>query len=128
MIQKRCLSGGCRVLVPYDRQYCDKHMNIQAKQYNKYKRQGDARTANGKTEKDIEKFYNSSLWKKTRKLILIRDAYICQSCLRKGILHEANMVHHKIEIRSPGGWKHRLNMENLEAINRVCHNQIEHKY
>ncbi|MHC5226910.1 HNH endonuclease [Enterococcus sp. LJL99] len=85
-------------------------------------------TANGHTNEEIAKFYASAEWRRTRAFVLSRDNYICQPCLLKGYVHEANLVHHKEELRSPNGWERRLDVDNLEAINRKCHNKEKHYY
>ncbi|WP_207940158.1 hypothetical protein DOK78_002374 [Enterococcus sp. DIV2402] len=126
MPKRRCEKAGCRKLIDYSKRYCNEHNGSNDKYYNKYKRMSSNLTSNGKTEKEIANFYSSSTWRKVRKLVLIRDSYVCQICLRDGYVHGADMVHHKIELRAKNGWKHRLDMENLEAVNRSCHNQIKH--
>lgn len=56
-------------------------------------------------------------WDKTRRLVLERDKYLCQPCMRKGKVHAANEVDHKLA-KAIGGTDA---MANLEAINSVCH-------
>lgn len=128
MPKKRCLNGSCRELIDYSESYCNKHKKQLDQNYNKYKRNSDTVTTNGKTEKEIADFYNSPLWRRVRRQVMIRDNYVCQHCFRRGILHKANMVHHKIELRSPDGWRYRIDLNELEAINKTCHNEIEHQY
>ncbi|WP_368742259.1 HNH endonuclease [Enterococcus casseliflavus] len=64
---------------------------------------------------------------KIRLAVMIRDNYICQKCLREGKIHEGFLVHHKIELRVVGGWELRLDIDNLETINKGCHNKVWHK-
>lgn len=127
--KKRCNRAGCRELVDFDKGYCAKHLAEKDKGYNKYKRNEDSLlNANGKTNREITLFYQSSEWRKVREIVLMRDHWICQVCLRKGIVHEANLVDHIIEVRSPNGWSKRLDIDNLEAINRSCHNRKVHEW
>ena len=57
------------------------------KYYDKYKR-----------NKESRKFYCGSMWAKARELALKRDNYLCQSCLEKKIIRQAEVVHHKKEL------------------------------
>lgn len=71
-------------------------------------------------------FYNTTAWKKIRKQVLLRDDYLCQHCLAKGIVNDKDLiVHHKIELKRD--WSKRLDMENLEAVCVSCHNKIHKK-
>lgn len=127
--QKRCNMAGCRELVDFDKGYCEKHLAEKDRDYNRFKRNEDSFVnANGKTNKEIYEFYQSKEWKKVREYVLARDNYICQSCLRKGRVHEANLVDHIVELRSPNGWEKRLDLDNLEAMNRACHNKKIHEW
>lgn len=68
-------------------------------------------------------FYNSKLWKRVRKGILMRDNYICQHCGKP-----ASAVHHIIHL-SPeniGDDNITINPENLISLCRDCH-FLEHK-
>ena len=72
---------------------------------------------------DYTTFYNSAAWKRTREQALIRDMYLCQQCLKDGIVNDKQLiVHHKIEIKED--WKKRLELENLETVCTQCHNKI----
>lgn len=127
-MKRRCEWGGCRQLVDIGSRYCETHKTESNRDYNKRVRNNEIVQQNGVSNKDIADFYASAEWKRTRKAVLARDNYICQKCLiEEGFVHEANLVHHRIELRSPNGWQLRLDMENLESINRSCHNKIYHK-
>lgn len=41
-----------------------------------------------------QKFYNGKRWKKVREIVLRRDGYLCQECLRYGKRVGARDVHH----------------------------------
>lgn len=126
-MKRRCEYGGCRELVEIGNRYCTAHKAQSAKEYNKNVRTNNVQQQNGKTNKEIADFYKSKEWRQTRLAVLSRDNYICIPCLKKGYIHEGNLVHHKIELRDVGGWERRLDMDNLETINRGCHNKVWHK-
>lgn len=57
-----------------------------------------------KVDKDLTKFYQSSQWRKMRSQALVRDNYLCQRCLSKGIVNDKRLiVHHKRELRDDWG-------------------------
>lgn len=70
------------------------------------------------------KFYHSKAWKLARKQALTRDHYLCQECLRQGIVRTANTVHHIVPIKDD--FNKRLKLDNLETICLEHHNQ-EHQ-
>jgi 5-methylcytosine-specific restriction enzyme A len=85
-------------------------MMNQQQYYDKYKR-----------NKEAKKFYNSAAWRKCREYVLKRDNYLCQRCLRKGILRAADVVHHKEHLEDNP--EKALNPENLESLCHACHNE-----
>jgi 5-methylcytosine-specific restriction protein A len=78
--------------------------------YDKYKRNKEART-----------FYKSMAWEKCRKIVLIRDNYLCQECLLKGKITAANTVHHIKSYEDHSELA--LDPDNLESICPSCHNK-----
>jgi 5-methylcytosine-specific restriction endonuclease McrA len=56
-------------------------------------------------------------WDKTRKVILTRDAGLCQPCKRVGILHQGTHVDHIVPKFEGGTDDH----DNLQTINAECH-------
>lgn len=71
----------------------------------------------------LTQFYNNATWRRTREQVLIRDNYMCQRCLAKGIVNDKNLiVHHIVELRE--AWDKRLDMNNLEVVCQTCHNKI----
>lgn len=73
-------------------------------------------------------FYESTEWKAARTAYLKKAGYLCERCLRKGLLNAAAVVHHRIHltednIRDP---KIRTGFDNLEALCWSCH-ELEHK-
>lgn len=71
--------------------------------------------------KKADPFYNSTAWRKLRVTVLVRDAYLCQPCLRNKRLTTANTVHHiKPRLDYP---ELALDMDNCESICPACHNK-----
>ncbi|PTK63367.1 endonuclease [Staphylococcus haemolyticus] len=69
-------------------------------------------------------FYHSKEWRNKRKQVLLRDKYLCQSCLRKGYVNPVKKgqrfyVHHIVELKDD--WEKRLDMNNLETVCAECH-------
>ena len=58
-------------------------------------------------------------WEKLRKSILLRDSYLCQPCLRRGIPEPAKQVDHIVP-KSQGGTD---DHENLQSICEPCHKE-----
>lgn len=77
--QKLTVVGGKRKQVDFDSR------SEEYKNYNKTRWNYD---------KKLTRFYNSSAWRSTSKLVLLRDDYVCQMCGG-----EATMVDHIIPIK-----------------------------
>lgn len=121
MLQRICASPTCRNRVELPATYCEEHRGYSDKQYNKH-----VRTNN--FNKKYDDFYHSTQWRKTRKVKLMEQP-LCEVCLAQGRMTKADMVHHhKYELREPGGWEHRLSLDNLQSICYTCHNGIHHEY
>jgi 5-methylcytosine-specific restriction enzyme A len=82
----------------------------QSKLYDKYKR-----------NKVAKKFYDSIAWKKCRKLVLLRDNYLCQECLSVGQVTSADMVHHIKSFEDHPELA--LDIDNLASLCYPCHNK-----
>lgn len=78
--------------------------------YDKYKRDKESRV-----------FYKSNAWEKCREVVLKRDDYLCQDCLKKGKLTPADMVHHIEELKDNPD--RALDIDNLESLCNPCHNK-----
>lgn len=120
MPQRKCAVSSCRNYVTLPERYCDAHQGYNNSQYNKHVRYNE-------DNKKYSTFYHSTQWRNVRKAKLMEQP-LCEVCLAQGKYTNANMVHHKIELRSPTGWKHRLDLNNLESICYECHNKEEHSY
>lgn len=120
MPQRKCAVASCRNYVTLPERYCTEHSGYNNSQYNKHVRYND-------DNKKYSTFYHSTQWRNARKAKLMEQP-LCEVCLAQGKYTKADMVHHKIELRSPNGWKHRLDLNNLESICYECHNKEEHSY
>ena len=88
--------------------YCDKHKPKKKTGWDKHRaKNGNSRHKAG---------YGSD-WDKIRKAVLIRDRYLCQTCLRLSVMREAKQVDHMVP-KSLGGTNESAN---LEAICYPCH-------
>jgi 5-methylcytosine-specific restriction endonuclease McrA len=79
-------------------------------------------------QKFAERFYKSKTWQRTRAMIWSRDKGLCQDCLKKGIVKEAEEVHH-IEELTPDNIdipEITLNPSNLISLCRDCHAKRHH--
>lgn len=76
-----------------------------------------------KTEK-CEKFYHSTLWRKTRRAFLESVNYTCARCGAVG-----NLVHHKIPLddKKVDDPHFSISFDNLECLCKSCHDSIHHK-
>lgn len=73
--------------------------------------------------KRFTNFYHSIAWNHARKQVLLRDNYLCQECLKKGVINDQNLiVHHIVELKQD--WSKRLDMQNLTTLCYSCHNKI----
>lgn len=79
--------------------------------------------------KDYAKtFYKSRAWQKCRSAYAKSRGYLCERCLKNGIVKPGEMVHHRIYV-TPDNIKDpsiTLNFDNLELLCRECH-EAEHR-
>jgi 5-methylcytosine-specific restriction protein A len=113
---KPCAKQGCRELVQPPQRYCSEHAHIDQEQKAQAERYYDTR----QRDKQAKAFYASPGWRAVREAVLIRDHYLCQTCLRQQRTTPADTVHHKVELRVD--WSRRLDMDNLESVCSPCHN------
>lgn len=74
-------------------------------------------------QKWAEKFYKSKMWERCRVAALSRDRYLCQDCLKKGRITQAEEVHH-IRPLTPDTVDNpeiTLNLDNLVSLCHQCH-------
>ena len=72
-----------------------------------------------KRNQESKQFYSSTAWSKARELALIRDNYLCQSCLKKKRIRKAEIVHHIRELRDYPELG--LELSNLISWCNKCH-------
>jgi 5-methylcytosine-specific restriction protein A len=104
-LKRPCNHPGCPALT--DNRYCDQHRKQEMRRYDQ-----DRGTRQ-------ERGYTAQ-WLKVREIYLRRHP-LCERCEDAGRVEVAAMVHHKQAIRQGGAV---LNMENLQAVCRRCHDAI----
>ena len=102
---KQCCKPNCYTVADSGKSYCDRHKELNL---------GWENSHNGRTA--AQRGYGHD-WRKLRKLILIRDDYLCQEHLRLGKLVIANTVDH-IKAKAHGGTD---DVHNLESLCVECH-------
>ena len=65
------------------------------------------------------KFYQSTAWRKLRKVKLEQDP-LCEECLKKGIHNPAKVADHIVSINQGGA---ALDIANLQSLCNTCHNK-----
>ena len=68
-------------------------------------------------------FYSSAVWQKCREEYAKSKNYLCEECLKRGLITPGEIVHHKTHItpkniNDPGIT---LNFDNLKLVCRKCH-------
>nr|DAV41349.1 MAG TPA: HNH endonuclease [Caudoviricetes sp.] len=76
-----------------------------------------------KYDKDVKRFYNSTVWKRTSQRVLLEANYVCAMCGE-----EAIMTDHIISVKQD--WSKRLDRNNLQASCKKCNDKkaIKEKY
>lgn len=102
--KRPCRMSGCPNLAEDGNLYCPVHKGTEMREYNRYRRDPEAKKRYGRD------------WKR------IRDRYInehplCEDCLSRGIYKQASEVHHKLPLADGG--THEKN--NLVSLCRSCH-------
>ena len=106
---KVCMSPGCPELIKAGA-YCDKHRRDKDKQYNQYR------------DAEIQKLYNSTRWKKERRLFIGLHPYCeCPDCVKLRLRTRATMIDHKIP--HSGDAKLFWDQSNWQAMSLGCHNK-----
>lgn len=108
---RECLKCGCHNLTRSG--YCGIH---------KAERQDKARHKfydSTKRDKQAAEFYKSTAWKKVRAQAMARAHYLCQDCLKRGVINKAEMVHHIKPLREFPELA--LDINNLKPLCYKCH-------
>ena len=68
-------------------------------------------------------FYKSKTWQECREAYAKSQGYLCEDCLRKGLINHGVIVHHIIELTPENITDPRvtMNWENLKLVCRKCH-------
>ena len=122
---KSCNYGGCRLLVEYGVDYCNKHraeVRIERKQdYKNYKAR--------RTDKREEAFYNTKSWDTIRELGKGKTYYIdVYEYYSNGVILQGETVHHIVCVKDDGGWEHRLDTNNVIYLTYESHAMVHAKY
>lgn len=112
---KQCNQVTCRTLIPFDEQYCTKHIHMKRERHRTY----DA--AREREDKEYRSVYHSVRWRNLRHQVLLRDDYMCQECLRNDIYKEADVADHIVELRDD--ISKAFDFSNLESLCHECHNR-----
>lgn len=102
-IPKACRKQGCKHTTINSNGYCDEHQGC-----------GWQRHQNGKTSS--QRGYGAQ-WRKIRAVVLVRDNYLCQECLKQGLFVTATTVDH-ITPKAHGGSD---DLTNLQSLCDSCH-------
>jgi len=119
MLKKLC--SKCGKIIPYGNYRCNEceakcnDKKINNRYYNKFMR-----------NKTTQTFYDSTEWKKTRKVVLSRDLGVCVVCKSKGVISYADIVHHIVELKEDNTKS--LDTNNLISLCISCHNRIHSQY
>ena len=105
--QKPCAYPGCPNLS--DDRYCSEHRSLKNRQYNRYERRERTKNSYG------------AQWRKIRSEFFAEHPY-CEVCRRKGLLVEAGVVHHIVELAKGGTHDE----SNLVSLCRSCHSKLHH--
>lgn len=110
--KKQCNHAGCKNLIEYTQNYCDKHSKdkVETSLYAYRKNTG------GK----YFKFYRSKSWINLSYLYRLKNP-CCEKCLELGLIRKADVVDHIIEIRDD--YEKRLDETNLMSLCHSCHNK-----
>ena len=78
---------------------------------------------------DIERFYTTRAWRKSRESFLQEKGRLCEICLSKGLIEPAVHVHHKVPITADNLNDPRITLDhsNLMALCEECHQEQHRK-
>lgn len=99
--QKLTILSGKRSLVDYDKR------NEEYTEYNRTR---------WKYDREVKRFYNSSIWKRTSQQVLLEANYVCAMCG-----NDATMTDHIVSVKQD--WSRRLDKSNLQASCKACNDR-----
>ena len=106
---RECRVYGCHNLTRDG--YCNKHIGLKTERHKVYDK--------CQRDKEAAGFYKSSAWMKARALSMVRHYGLCQDCLNKGMIKQADMVHHIKPLREFPDLA--LEQSNLRPLCNQCH-------
>lgn len=64
--------------------------------------------------------YNTSEWKKVRRVVIVRANGLCEQCKAKGIIKPGKEVDHIIELtdKNKKNWNIAYNLDNLQSFGK----------
>ncbi len=110
-----CRHPGCNLLA-YGGGYCDAHRQQAEQRQQQYRRDAD-KDRGSRHERGYD-----SLWVRNRRMYLAGHP-LCERCEAAGRTVAASLVHHRNPIASAPSL--RLDADNLQALCRDCHEQVE---
>lgn len=72
----------------------------------------------------MKKWYNTAEWQRIRRVVMERDAYICQACngaVIPGDRYLQPVIDHKIAHK--GDWEVFNDLDNLQLLHKSCHDR-----
>lgn len=124
MLMKMCPK--CRLIIPANKQYCDKCKPLVDKAMSERKAKADKKYNSTKRNQLYVKFYQSKEWKTLRAVKLSQENYMCEECKKQDKVSLAVDVHH-IEPVSKA-WDKRLDINNLKCLCVECHNKAHNRW
>ena len=116
----RCTQAGCYVVVDTAESggstRCEKHRKEQKK-----------RQTERRVRRNSDSVYDRQAWRRLREKAMWRDDGLCQDCFDQGIIQEAHVVDHTIEIedlKAEGRLKDAFRLDLLRCLCHKCHNSV----
>lgn len=100
---KKCASPGCAAASKAGELHCPKHA-------------GERRKARAERQAEGQSFYQSTVWKRLRKIVLNEEP-LCRACMARSIVNPANEVDH-----IDGDFTNN-ERANLQPLCKSCHSQ-----
>ena len=112
--KKKCDKVNCNNLINFNERYCNEHKEL-INQSNK-----DYDSIRYERDRLYVKFYNSKAWREVRHNTMLRNDFLCSTCLAEGKYTKAYVVDHIVELKDD--WSKRLDSDNLEPLCHYHHN------
>lgn len=118
---RECKQIGCHELTRST--YCETHLKCENERLKRYKNERQKRYDEKQRDKRAAAFYKTQAWKDARALSMAKHYGLCQDCLAKGIVKQADMVHHIKALRDYPELA--LTQSNLRPLCNKCHAQYK---